>query len=319
MTAFPAHQWPLDVHTASRAAARDDHLTAHEAAIANSVLYASLFEYPLTLAELRQTLVESTQTPSQILATFTTSPALQEQVELSNGFFVPKGRRDLIDERRRREARSREFLERHARLLRLITAFPYVEMVALSGSVAHLNLSGTGDLDLFIVTRGRRVWSVTVAIIVLAKLLGRRRTLCANFVIADTRLVLDQPDLFTASQVIHLKPLIGRSTFSQLLAANPFVRRFYPNFHEASCDGHLLRRHPVSDVLKRGTEWLLALPWIGVEAFCRSAYSWYLRRQAGSWESPDQVRLDRDCLKLHTRSHRRSVLERFEQVTRQHV
>jgi len=29
-------------------------------------------------------------------------------------------------------------------------------MVALSGSVAHLNLEGSGDLDLFIVTRGRR-------------------------------------------------------------------------------------------------------------------------------------------------------------------
>ena len=34
-------------------------------------------------------------------------------------------------------------------------------------------------------------------------------------------------------------------------------------------------------------------------------------------ESPEQVRLDADCLKLHTKSHRRSVLERFERLTQE--
>ena len=46
-------------------------LDGAERAIAESVLYASLFDYPLTLAELRQTLVESAQTPSEILTTYT--------------------------------------------------------------------------------------------------------------------------------------------------------------------------------------------------------------------------------------------------------
>ena len=32
-----------------------------------------------------------------------------------------------------------------------------------------------------------------------------------------------------------------------------------------------------------------------------------------SWQSPDQVQLQTDYLKLHTRSHRRSVLERFDE------
>ena len=59
----------------------------------------------------------------------------------------------------------------------------------------------------------------------------RRRIVCANFVVADTRLILEQQDLFAASQVIHLKPLVGRDVLLQLLDKNPFVFRFYPNFH----------------------------------------------------------------------------------------
>ena len=60
----------------------------------------------------------------------------------------------------------------------------------------------------------RRVWSVTVAVVLVAKLLGLRKSVCANFVIADSRLTLDQQDLFTASQIIHASPRAQASTMS---------------------------------------------------------------------------------------------------------
>jgi hypothetical protein len=288
-------------------------LTSAELAIARSVVYASLFDYPLTLAQLRQTLIESTQTPSQVLATYNQSAILQEAIEFRDGFFFPRGRGELVDERRRREVRSRAFLHEHRRLLQLICALPYVRMVALSGSIAHLNLEGSGDLDLFIVTRGRRVWSTTVAVLVLAKLMGLRRIVCANFVIADSRLVLEQQDLFTASQVIHLKPLVGRDVFLQLLEKNPFVFRFYPNFHAADAASLPFRPARVLGWLRSVLERAFAPLAPMAEATSRWAYRSYLRRRAATWRSPEPVRLQADCLKLHTQSHRQSVLDRFEQ------
>ena len=184
-------------------------MTSRELAIARSVIYASLFDYPLTLAQLHHTLIESEQSPSEILAVYDGSAQLQSLVEHRDGFFFPAGREELIAERRRREARSRRFLHQHASTLRLVCALPFTRLVALSGSLAHLNLEPDGDLDLFIVTRGRRVWTVTVAVLVLTKLLRRRRVVCANFIIADSHLALEPQDLFTANQVLHLKPLIG--------------------------------------------------------------------------------------------------------------
>jgi hypothetical protein len=287
-------------------------LSAAELAIARSVVYASLFDYPLTLAQLRQTLIESTQTPSQVLATFNGSAALQEVVEYRDGFFFPKGRSDLLEERRRREARSRAFLRQHRLLLRLVCALPYVRMVALSGSIAHLNLEGSGDLDLFIVTRGRRVWSTTLAVLLLSKAMRRRRIVCANFVVADTRLVLEQQDLFTASQVIHLKPLLGRDVFQRLLQANPFVFRFYPNFHAVDAASIAFRPYRLLRPLKRGLEAVLAPVAPIAEVVARALYRTHLSRRAATWRSPEQVRLQADCLKLHTQSHRQSVLERFD-------
>ena len=231
-----------------------------------------------------------------------------------SGILYSSRAASVFEEARSRLKISRSFLRRHRVILQLVSALPYVRMVALSGSIAHLNLEGAGDLDLFIVTRGRRVWSATVATVVLAKLLRRRRIVCANFVVADTRLVLEQQDLFAASQVIHLKPLIGRDVFRELLDKNPFVFRFYPNFHTADAATLTFRPSRALAGLKRVLQTALTPIAPLVELVCRGAYRSYLRRRSAMWQSPEQVRLQADCLKLHTRSHRQSVLERFDRT-----
>jgi hypothetical protein len=287
-------------------------VTSREVAIARSVIYASLFDYPLTLEQLHYSLIESPQTRPEILAVYEGSELLQDIIEYREGFFFPIGCGDLILERRRREARSDAFLAQHQLALRLICALPFTRLVALSGSIAHRNLEPNGDLDLFLVTRGARVWTVTVLLLVLTKLLRRRRTICANFLIADSHLVLDQQDLFTANQVIHLRPLAGADLVERIRAANPFVARYYPN----SAAGASV---PLPDtgsrglrIFKRALEAVLTLPSPLIEALCRRLYACHLRRRAGSWRSPDQVQLQSDYLKLHTRSHRHTVMERFE-------
>jgi hypothetical protein len=294
---------------------RGDQITARELAIVRSVIYASLFDYPLTLEQLHHGLLESDQTPAEILAVYDGSALLQSIIDYREGFFVPAGRADLIAERRRREARSRVFLARHASLLTLLCALPFTRLVALSGSVAHLNLEEGGDLDLFIITRGRRVWTVTLAVILLTKLLGRRPVVCANFVLADSHLRVEQQDIFSANQVIHLKPILGAELMGGFLAANPFVGRIYPNAIAAPSDQAAppaaVHSRPLR-VLKSVLELVLELPSPLVEICCRRLYGWHLQRRAAVWKSPEQVRLQSDYLKLHTRSHRSSVLDRFD-------
>jgi hypothetical protein len=104
-------------------------------------------------------------------------------------------------------------------------------------------------------------WTVAVTVLVLTKCLGRRRIVCANLILADSRLALEQQDLFTANQVIHLKPIVGDELLDDFLAANPFVRRLYPN--ALAWHPHRLVDLPERGLLpslKRGLELVLALP-----------------------------------------------------------
>jgi hypothetical protein len=279
-----------------------------ELAVLQSVIYASLFDYPLTLDQLHGSLVGVRADEAAAIASWwRESELLQATVEHRDGWYFPAGRGDLIETRARREAVSRELLVRDRRILALVRAMPFVRMVALSGSLAHLNAEGSADLDLFVITAPHRVWSVTFAVLVLSRLLGFRKRICLNYVVSEHAMRIVPEDLFAANQIIHLRPMFGRRMFHQFVRTNAWVQRFYPNFEIPGA-----RERPPQWTLKV-SERLLGL---GVaplfERFARAFYGRHLRSRAATWQSRDQVRLEPECLKLHTSSHRASILTRFD-------
>lgn len=272
-----------------------------------AVTYASLFDYPLSPEQVRSSLPGVRATIEQIVAWWKASSLLQTAIDYRDGYFFPAGRGDLLRTRTHRESVSRDLLKRDGRILAFIARTPFVRMVALSGSLAHLNADSTADLDLFVITAPNRVWSVTVFLLVMAKLRGWRQRLCLNYIVSEHAMQVEPRDLFSANQVIHLRPLCGEDVYDRFVKSNAFVRDFYPNFETGL--------QPVK-AGPRPSRFIERLLNAGIaqaaESACRALYGWHLRRKAATWLSRDQVRLEPDCLKLHTTSHRAATMERFE-------
>ena len=281
---------------------------ALEHAFLQSVMYAAVFDYPLTLEQLRQSLIGETASEEDLAAVYAGSLELRAAIESRDGFYFPRGRREVIAIRADREAASHRLLTELAGPLALVTRMPFVSMVAVSGSLAHLNGEAQADLDLFVVTRPARVWSVTVTVLALAKLFGWRERLCLNYVVSERALIVSPADLFSANQIIHLRPVTGAAAYRRFLDANRFVDRFYPNFRQRDLPCCPERRFTL---VERILDWTLAPLY---ERVCRVVYGLHLRRRAHTWRSRDQVRLEAECLKLHTASHRYEVMEKFEQA-----
>ena len=283
-----------------------------ELAVLRSVIYASLFDYPLTLAQLESSLVGVRADAAAIASWWRESDLLIATVGQRDGFYFPIGRADLVTTRARRESLSREMLARDRRILSFVASMPFVRMVALSGSLAHLNAERSADLDLFVITAPHRVWSVTVATVVLSKVLGWRKRVCMNYVISERAMAIEPRDLFSANQIIHLRPIVGHRVFQTFVQKNAFVRQVYPNFElvgsPASAPSELRRGR-----LLIAAEKLLSLGAAPLfERIARTGYGWYLRRRAATWQSRDQVRLEPECLKLHTTIHRTETIDRYE-------
>jgi hypothetical protein len=282
-----------------------------ELAVLGAVVYASLFDYPLTPAQLERCLIGVRADIGTIERWLRDSNLLRTAIEHRDGLYFPAGRSDLVHTRARREALSRGLLDRDRRILSLISHLPFVRMVALSGSLAHLNAESAADLDLFVITAPRRVWSVTLTTLVLSKLLGWRKRVCLNYVVSENAMRVEPQDLFSANQIVHLRPFMGDAMFERFVQANPFVRNIYPNFE--------LRGDPRTQAPgpKPGIERVLSLGFAQVaEIVAQSLYGWHLRRRSANWQSRDQVRLEAECLKLHTSSHRAATMARFDAAMR---
>lgn len=281
-------------------------------AILQAVTYAALFDYPLTLQQLHETLPVPA-TADAIAARLATSPWLGAAVTSRGGFVYPAGRHDLPGIRRRREAITLPRLRGDAAAIAFVASLPFVRAVAISGSLAHLNAddgAAAGDLDLFVVTAPGRVWMVTVVALAVARLRGWRRRLCLNYVVSERTLAVPSTDLFTANQIVHLKPLSGEATYRRFLGANPFVGAHYPNFVPRA-----LEPAPVAGG-GAGTALRVCLTLVAplLERVARGLYRWHLHRRSSRWITRDGVRLDTDCLKLHTSSHRDTVLQRYAEA-----
>ncbi len=279
-----------------------------ELSVLRPVTYAAVFDYPLTLRQLRESL-DVVADEDAILNWWRTSPLLQATVEYRDGFFFPNGRGDLPVTRVRRETYSRELLERDRRVLSFVSRLPFVRMVALSGSLAHLNAEGAADLDLFVITSANRVWSVTVTMLAVARLLGWRKRLCMNYVISEQRMAIHPADLFSANQIIHLRPVFGHEVYRRFVQTNTFVADLYPNFQVSLQPSAFSLRPSWRTILEGVLSLGIAA---AAERVARAVYGWHLKRRSATWQSRDQVRLEPECLKLHTSSHRAATLARYE-------
>jgi glycosyltransferase involved in cell wall biosynthesis len=270
-----------------------------EKAIRKTVAYSNLFDYPLTPDELHERLFD-VEVDEPRFRSVLASLKLPKNPELEKL-------------RSERERISDEAIRRVESNLRTLASFPFVRMIAFSGSTAHRNMTSTEDVDLFLIVEDGKLWAMFLSAMVWAKIKGLRRTLCMNYLLSDAALPLFETDEFTAQQVASLKPVFGRATYDRFIGANPFVRRRFPNFtaarhREARPEIHVSPIKKFSEaVLRWGPVQLL-------DRISRVALGWHLRRKARSApKTADEyaVLLEPRRLKLHLFSHKREVISKI--------
>jgi hypothetical protein len=274
-------------------------------AILRTVLYASLFQAPLSLAELHRSLMDVGVDRLEIRARLARA-FLRERVEVAGDRVYLRGREACLDLQRERRERTRRLLRRHRLLLRAVARVPFVRLVALSGACAHDNATASG-VDLFLVARRGRAWSVFLVVALLARVFGRRRTLSLNYVVDEDGQALPERDLFTAAEIVGLRPLSGGAAYLRFVEANAWVAERFPNF--------FWTRKEVVRTRAAGAPWLERL----LDAFPAPALEALARRVLGArflrrWDGAAGVVLSPHRLKLHPIDHGPGLRAAFSEV-----
>lgn len=208
----------------------DGRLREIEAAILETILYADLFDYPLTHAEITHYLIRVEADIETVCACLASPRFLDGHLRQRDGLVFARRRESLVERRRARLISSERLWVRARRFARLLAMLPFVRMVAITGALAMDNSTDNDDIDVMIITAPHRVWTArlfAVGLVLAGKLFGD--TLCPNYVLAEDALALDRRDLFTAHEFVQMVPLYGLAVYAAMRRANTWVHEFMPN------------------------------------------------------------------------------------------
>lgn len=230
-------------------------LSTLQRAILLTVLYSDLFDYPLTEDELHRYLVAPY--PGEAAFGRALEGLLGSHLTRAEEFFTLAGREQIVKVRRQRQQTGDERWALATRYARWLTHVPFVRMVAVCGSQAAGNARSDADVDFFLVTEPRRLWTAQVCSMLLrrvASLLSVR--VCPNYFLTLDSLEVEPHNLYHAREVAQAVPLWGDATHLRFLGANRWIEQLLPNVSHADDRRDRLKELPRPRFV-RGFEWLL--------------------------------------------------------------
>jgi hypothetical protein len=219
------------INTAPREVELEGKYTEHQKDILSSIVYFNIFQFPLKQAEIQNLLKNNT---SETL----TSKALQKLV-LSEVIFKYNGyyscHREvqlLVSKRLKNESTTGHFFDKLPLYVRIISGFPFIRGVAISGSLSKGVLHKKGDIDYFIITKEGRLWLARTLLILFKKILlfNSNKYFCVNFFITENNLKIEDENRFTATEIAYLIPVYNAELIQVFKESNGWLRQYYGHF-----------------------------------------------------------------------------------------
>jgi hypothetical protein len=223
-------------------------------AIARTVAYADLFEYPLDRSELHRYLIGESASSEDVDRVLEQDGGLGAYLERTDDKFHLRGRASTIDTRRARETASAELWRAARAYGAWVSRLPLVRFVGITGALAMSNAERRADIDLFVLTHPGRVWLcrlLVLAVVRLAAIRGHR--LCPNFLLSTAEPLLRERNLFTAHEIAQMVPVRATEWYAHFMEANRWALDYLPNARSRE------RRPPRADnILTRIATWVLS-------------------------------------------------------------
>ena len=286
-------------------------MDAAQQAVLRALAYRQVFDCPLSGDEVWQFL-DLPGVPREAVAAALRRLQTAGWVASREGMFWLAEMDDPLQRwaalRDRADAAMPEALAVGRSLMRL----PFIDGVAISGSLSKRALAEDGDYDFLVITRPGRLWLVYTMLRIYRSRLRSPDMLCSNYLLAGHKLALERRDAFTAIELATLIPVAGQQGLAQLEQANPWASDFLPNraAMESVTDAPRSGWRRLAEAVLAGPVGAV-LDWLA----CRAVKALQHRKypQLRSLMARRSAELSRHVAKLHhAKEWKYRVLERFQ-------
>lgn len=192
--------------------------------------YFDIFDYPITQLEIAQ-FARNTYSLEEISLGLH-SLTSEQWIYKFGEFYTLQNNHDLVMRRKKGNAKARQMLETAEKVATLLSSFPFVKGIAVSGSLSKNFADEDSDIDFFIITEKNRLWLARTALMMFRRLtilFKKQHWLCMNYFIDEKMLEIEEKNIYTAIEIATLLPFRGIKTFHDFFKTNQWTRSFLPN------------------------------------------------------------------------------------------
>ena len=218
-----------------------------------ALCYFDIFDYPITQLEISHFIRNSYRLDE--IAAGLHSLTVEQWIYKFGDLYTLQNDYDVITRRKKGNVKSRQMLVTAKKVASILSSFPFVKGVAVSGSLSKNFADEDSDIDFFIITEKNKLWlarTILMAFRRLTVLFRKQHWLCLNYFIDETLLEIEEKNIYTAIELATLLPFRGINTFHKFFRENQWTQLYLPN--------HVLRVSYVEEsknpVLKQFFEFL---------------------------------------------------------------
>lgn len=283
-------------------------------AVAATLTYFDLFDYPLTLQELRRYLYRY---PNKVTTAAPTTTDLLRTLEdpafgCVSGFYFLDGRDEVVMIRQKRFRMAERKYRRALSFARIARFLPSIRLIAVCNSLAISNAGSESDIDMFIVVRPNSVWTTRLLVAGTLSVFGLRPTdtrhadmFCVSFYVSETNMdlssiALPDGDTYLRYWIASLIPIYDTGDMMRsLMESNKELLRDLPAVRGEQV--------PTARIVSSAPRWTsLLMPLVRfIEPFARRFQMRKFPESIRAKANRDsRVRISDDMLKFHVNDRR---------------
>lgn len=214
-----------------------------------ALAYFDVFDFPLT----KQEILKYSRFPNLCALDNELSALITDGLVFEVGdFYAIRNEVSLAKKRNESASRAHQYHFQAQKKSKLISKFPFVRGVFISGSLSKGVMHEDGDIDFFIITRPNRLWVARTLLILYKKifLLNSRKYFCINYLVDENSLDIEQKNRFTAVELLSLLPMINEEMHHNLIRNNTWVEKYFSGHYHQNLEIEPLNSYPVKTFLE---------------------------------------------------------------------
>jgi hypothetical protein len=229
-----------------------------ESSILKALIYFDIFNYPLSESEIK-IFLNCRMSEKEFRS------ALHNLIRLkiifrTKDFYSIRNDAAMIERRIQGNLLAERLLPKAGRIGAFIFRFPYVRSVAISGSLSKNYADKNADIDFFIITKTDRLWIARTLLHIFKKftfLLGKQHYYCMNYFIDEKALLLQDQNVYSATEVVTLIPIAGLGVLNDFFEMNDWTKEWLPEFDKRSSKKEADKNPALKKILEKlfDTKW----------------------------------------------------------------